>query len=511
MFEKKVKSIDEIKSISENLKQQGKKIVHCHGVFDIIHYGHVRHFIDAKKQGDILIVTLTPDQLIQKGPGRPFFNENIRVNHLASIECIDYVALNKWPTAVETIKIIKPDIYAKGKEVLENKNVDQIKNQNFTKSNLQIEKEVVESVGGKLYLTDEITFSSSRIINQITSSVSEEARIFLNKIKQKFDKEKIFKTLDSLKNIKVLVIGDSILDEYIYCESMERSGKEPLICYKFLDKEIHPGGVFAIANHLSGFLDNLTLVTSCGKNNLNLINNSLNKNIEKNIFFQDKETIIKTRYIESYKRTKNFEIYNYNEFHLDRDNEEKIIEFLDENLDRFDMIIISDFGHGMMSPKLIDYFCNSRKFLAINCQFNGGNLGFNFITKYRRADFVSLNERELRLPMQERATDIKIPLVKLSNCLNLNKINLTRGKFGNTYYIRGDFFKAPSFNKNPIDTIGSGDAVYALNSLLAYKDIDPELICFLNNSLGALAVKIIGNRNPVNPGEFKKFISYILK
>ena len=292
---------------------------------------------------------------------------------------------------------------------------------------------------------------------------------------------------------------------------MERSGKEALVCYKFAEKEIHAGGVFAIANHLSGFLDNLTLITCAGNNYLDLIENSMNKNIEKNIFVQNSETLVKTRYLESYKGNKIFEVYNSNENVISKENEEKIVKYLDENLDKFDLVLIADFGHGMMSPHLIQYLCNSRKFLAINCQFNGGNLGFNFVTKYRRADFVSLNERELRLPLQEKSTNIEVPITKLSYSLSLDKINLTRGKFGNIYYRRGGFMSAPPFTKEPLDTIGSGDAVFALTSLLAYKDVDSELFCFLANSIGALAVKIIGNRRAVDPEELKKFVSYILK
>ena len=504
MFEKKVKVLEELGMIVEDLKKEGKKIVHCHGVFDIVHYGHILHFINAKKQGDVLIITVTPDRFVKKGPGRPFFNEEIRLKHLAALEFVDYVSLNKWETAVETIK---PDVYAKGKEVLDNKNVDRL---SIGKSNLQIEEEIVNSFGGKLHLTDEVTFSSSRVINQITSSISDEAKVFLKKINENYGKEKILSVLDSLKNIKVLVIGDAILDEYIYCNSMERSGKEPLICYKYVEKEIHAGGVFAIANHLASFVDNLTLITCTGNNHNDLNNWALKENIEREIFVQeDSETIVKTRYLEHYKGTKIFEVYNSNELGISKEHEEKIIDYLDENLNKFDMVLVTDFGHRMMTPRLIDYFCNSKIFLAVNSQFNGGNLGFNFITKYRRADFVSLNERELRLPFQERGTDIKIPLTKLSNSLNLHKINLTQGKYGNIYYWRGDFVSAPSFTKDALDTIGSGDAVFALTSLLSYKDLEPEGFCFLANSIGALAVKIIGNRKSVDSDELKKFISYV--
>jgi len=212
-MENKVKTLEELKPILEDHKKQGKKIVHCHGVFDLIHFGHLQHFLAAKKQGDILVVTLTPDRFIQKGPERPFFNEDIRLKHLSYIEFIDYVSLNNWPTAVETIKIIQPDIYAKGKEVLANKDVDKLNEKGGKKSNLAAEEEIVQSFGGKLYLTDEMTFSSSRIINSITSALSEDTKEYLRGFRKEFNTEQILEVLDSLKDLRVLVLGDAIFDD----------------------------------------------------------------------------------------------------------------------------------------------------------------------------------------------------------------------------------------------------------------------------------------------------------
>ena len=288
MTKDKIKTLGVLEDIISELKKQGKKIVHCHGVFDIVHFGHVRHFEEAKAQGDILIVTVTPDRFIQKGPGRPFFNEEIRVKHLSSLECIDYVALNEWDTAVETIKIIKPDVYAKGREVLANANVDEKNIRERKISNLDLEVEIVKAFGGVLYLTDEITFSSSRIINQITSALPDETKLFLDNFRQKgYSAEKILENLKLLKNIRPLIIGDSILDEYVYCQSMERSGKEALVAYKYTSTDIHLGGIFAVANSIAGFVEKLILISCIGENHQDLINKSLKENIQKMLFVQN--------------------------------------------------------------------------------------------------------------------------------------------------------------------------------------------------------------------------------
>src|SRR5437764_645196 len=97
-------------------KRAGKTVVQCHGVFDLMHIGHIRHFQEASKVGDILVVTITPDRYVNKGPHRPVFTELLRAEAIASLDCVDYVAVNKWPMAVEAIQLLKPDVYAKGSD-----------------------------------------------------------------------------------------------------------------------------------------------------------------------------------------------------------------------------------------------------------------------------------------------------------------------------------------------------------------------------------------------------------
>jgi rfaE bifunctional protein kinase chain/domain/rfaE bifunctional protein nucleotidyltransferase chain/domain len=512
MEKKKVMPLDELVNTIDELKSSGKKIVQCHGCFDVMHIGHIKHFQAAKKEGDVLVVTLTPDRFIKKGPGRPYFNEKLRAEQIAALECVDYVAVNNWETAVETLKLIRPDIYVKGKEVLQNAEVDAAKTGEGRKSYLSLEEEVVKSFGGRLHLTDEATFSSSRIINEITENISEKTKEYLREFKTKWKTSDVENVISSMKDLKVLVIGDAILDEYVFCQSMEKSGKEALVAYKFLSSEIHAGGAFAIANHIAEFSDNVGILTSMGSNHQNHVENKLNKKISKKILRMDNlETLVKRRYINQYKNIKIFEVYNVQNLEISGEVEEKIIDYLNNEGREYDMIVASDFGHGLMTPKIIENLVKTDKFLAVNTQLNAGNLGYNFITKYPRADFVSLNDRELRLPLQGREDNIKESMTTLAEKLKLQGLNVTLGKEGNIYYSNGGFYSAPALTAYALDTIGAGDAVLAIGSMCAYKKANPELIPFIVNSVGALAVKIMGNRAPVSPGELNKFVSYIMR
>ena len=141
----------------EKLKRAGKRIVLCHGCFDLMHPGHIKHFQAAKKMGDILVVTVTPDNYVDKEPGRPVFDQNLRAECIAALECVDYVAINKWPTSEETLRSLKPDIYAKGQE---------FENLEDKTGKLQKELEVLKELGIQIRFTHEIVFSSTKLLNQ---------------------------------------------------------------------------------------------------------------------------------------------------------------------------------------------------------------------------------------------------------------------------------------------------------------------------------------------------------
>lgn len=147
-----------------DLKDKGKSIVLCHGCFDLMHPGHIKYFQSAKKMGDILIVTLTPDEYVDKGPGRPVFNQNLRADSIAALECVDYVAINLWPTAENTLRMLRPDIYVKGQEFekLEDKT-----------GKIQREFEVLKEIGAEMRFTHEIVFSSTRLLNEHFTKKSE--------------------------------------------------------------------------------------------------------------------------------------------------------------------------------------------------------------------------------------------------------------------------------------------------------------------------------------------------
>ncbi|MBF0102436.1 MAG: adenylyltransferase/cytidyltransferase family protein [Desulfobacterales bacterium] len=153
----KIYKIHDLAETLIRLKSEGKTIVLCHGCFDLMHPGHIKHFQSAKKMGDILVVTVTPDRFVDKGPGRPVFNETLRSESIAALECVNYVAINEWKTAEETLTLLKPTIYVKGQE---------FKNLEDKTGKIQKEYTIAKEMGAELRFTEEIVFSSTQLLKQ---------------------------------------------------------------------------------------------------------------------------------------------------------------------------------------------------------------------------------------------------------------------------------------------------------------------------------------------------------
>ena len=326
----KIKRIDELAKIMARLRKDGKKIVLCHGVFDLLHPGHIKHFEVAKKKGDILIVTVTQDQYVNKGPGRPIFSEQLRAESISAMECVDYVAINEWPSAVEAVKRLKPNFYVKGN--------DYAKKDDDLTGKICEEEEAVKSVGGVLHFTDEITFSSTSLINNFLAPYSEEVKSFFQQFKKRYTCGRVIDSLKAVKDTKVLVIGDIIIDEYHYCVGMGKSQKDNIIATKLLNEEVFAGGVLAAANHLAGFCKEVTLLSYIGAKNdyKNFIASHLKPNIKTNFYYcKDALTVVKRRFVDPNFLNKLFEIcYMEEANHLPVSIENKIYEYLDSHLKR---------------------------------------------------------------------------------------------------------------------------------------------------------------------------------
>jgi rfaE bifunctional protein kinase chain/domain/rfaE bifunctional protein nucleotidyltransferase chain/domain len=506
MSKNKILTLEELAEECKKLRKKGKTIAQCHGCFDLLHPGHIKHFEAAKKGADIVVVTITPDRFVNKGPGRPVFTEQLRMESIAAMQAVDYVALNHWPTAVETIKLLKPNYYVKGQDYKD-------REKDLTKGIFD-EEAAIKSVGGKILFTEEITFSSSSLINAHFSPHNSKTQDFINHLKKKHSLDSILAEIEKMGKLNVLVIGDTIIDEYHYCTPLGKSSKSPTISSIYKRAETFAGGVLAVANHLEQLVSNIQLVTVLGKENLqeNIIKKNLSSGVSSKFFVrEDGPTNTKRRYLDMYQNVKLFEVTFMNDHYIDEKLEKQVLEYLKKEMPKHDIVLVTDFGHGFITPEIIKFVESSGKYVSVNAQTNSNNYGFNYITKYKNIDYVSIDEKELRLPFGDNYGDVEQLVKELKKVTKADKIQITLGQNGSVWYEKNKICRAPAFARSVKDSVGAGDAVLSITTLCAYLNTAPELASFIGNCVGALAVEIIGNEHPVYKKDIIRFIQHFLK
>ncbi len=504
----KIFSLKNLSEIIVEEKKKKKKIIHCHGVFDLLHVGHIKHLQKAKQLGDKLIVTITSDKFVNKGPGRPVFSQTLRSEQIAAIEAVDYVAINYARTATVPLKLLKPDVYCKGKDYKNQKNdiTGEIKN----------EIKILKKFSGKIYFTEEHTFSSSRLLNRSTDFYSTKQKKYLDKIRRKVDFKKIKKSIDNFKKLKILTIGETIIDKYNFCEAIGKSGKEPILVLKESNEEQYFGGVLSIARNLSNFSDNVTLLSMLGEKKLYLkeINKFLPKTIKKDfIFKKNSPTIIKKRYVDNVSGSKLFGIYNFNDEMISKKNEHDFNKKLLSYIKKSDLVIVSDYGHGFISKRSAEIICKKSKFLAINAQVNAANIGYHTLKNYNNFNTLIINKKELRHEMRDKNTKLITLMKKLSKEKKIQNLIVTLGGNGSILYNykKNKIFHADAYAKNIVDKIGAGDTMLSLIAPCLKSKIDIELSLLISSLAAAYSVENIGNKNSIKKIDILKNLENILK
>jgi len=503
----KIKTLEEVSQILAVEKLEGRTIVQCHGVFDLLHIGHIKHFEEAKQMGDILVVSITPDQFVNKGPGRPAFTTSLRLQALSALESIDYVVANRWQTAEELIKLLRPDIYCKGPDY---KNHDE----DIT-GEIANEESAVNSVGGKLLYTDDITFSSSNLLNRYGNLHSEEQEAFIKNISVNNSFESINLKINSLQDLKVLIVGETIIDQYVFCEALGKSGKEPVLVLRDLETQEYLGGALAIARHLSDFCTDVSVLSFLGENNeyKSFIENNIEDNISLNFLNKSNSpTIVKRRFVDNIERKKILGVYSIDDNSLSESEENNFIKSLERLSKENDVIIVSDYGHGIITTKVAEYISQTDKFVSLNAQVNAANIGTHSIRKYHDVNCLIINEIELRHELRQRDEDVTIISKELKAMVKAKYMSVTRGKNG--AFLLNDAkgqVNCPGFASKVVDKIGSGDALLALLTVCLYANIEDDLSLFIASLAAAQSVESIGNSSHVSKVMLMKTISHFLK
>ena len=482
--------------------KKSKKIVMCHGVFDVLHYGHILHLKEAKSLGDILVVSINDDDFVDKGIERPIFDSLTRANTLLSLEHVDYVYITKNFTAVNALKKIKPNFYVKDQEYK--------KKSNLFNSNFQKEIKVAKQKKIKLIFTKQLKLSSSDIISKKFNKYTLMDFEKFNKIKLKYNYLYFKNLIDKIKDVELCLIGDPIIDEYVYVETTGIASKTPALASKFKKKELYMGGVFAVAQMATLLGAKVNLITYL--DNTIQTNNILKKLSKKINVIKIKSNFkvpLISRIVNDGKNEHLHQIYNFKNFAHDKKTSLKLKKELRKYKKKECHFVLIDFGFNFLNDNIINSI--NRKYLSINTHKNSLNSNHNYISKYKNPAYFSINFSEY---LSDKKMNIEKEPKKIIEYLKNNEL---RKKFSITLGNKGSIFKnnknieySPAFITKTLDTTGSGDAYFILTSMLNLLSVPDELIPFIANIYAGLHGNIIGNKDFVTKEQLLRDLKYLM-
>jgi len=491
LYSHKVKTAEQISEIIGQLPRT-LKVIMCHGTFDVVHPGHVRHLLYAKTKADILVASLTADVHIEKGNMRPYVPQELRAINLAAMEMVDYVVIDGDPTPIHNLEIIKPDFFAKGYEY----------NANSVHPKTQEEIEVIEGYGGQIIFTPgDIIYSSSALIELSPPSIAMEKLITL------MDKEGIsFKdirdTILAMKGIKVHVVGDTIVDSYTYCSMIGGMTKTPTMSVRFEKQVDFVGGAGIVAKHLTAAGAEVTFSTVLGDDRYGrFVVEDLSRSGVHCLSIMDdtRPTTNKNAIVASdYRLLKVDTVDN-------RSISQKILDQLSEQIadTRTQVVAFCDFRHGIFNratiPKLIASISSGvYKVADSQVASRWGN-----ILEFQDFDLITPNEREARFALGDQDSIVRPLALELYAKANCRTLILKCGERGIITYRRHEqeyraFFVVDSFAERVVDPVGAGDALLAYASLAKVVSGSDVIAAIIGSMAAGVECEYDGNV-PVTP------------
>jgi len=499
----KIFEITDLKERIRKYQNGNKTVVICYGIFDVLHIGHIRYLKQAEQLGDVIMVVLASDKTLTL-QDKTEYDETIRAEAVAHLDWIDAVSVNTCRDWETMMRELRPDVYARGFESV----------QETGQEGQPALQALLSELGITYTVVKENTFSSTAQINRYISGFSKEVREYIHLFKQRFSVDRLIDPLDRLQSLDVLLIGDTILDEYQFCSVIGKSSKDPTLALRFESRDLFAGGVLAVANHMANFVHRVDLVTVLGEKNSreDFIRSKLKPNVVP-VFLYKKNapTIVKRRFIDGYSTNKLFEIYIMDDTELNPKQSEDLDRILLDQMRNRDLVVIADYGHGTLGRQTIGRLVQQTVYLAVNTQSNAGNRGFNTISKYPKADFAALAEHEIRLEARDHNGQLFPMMKRLAEQLACRQLIVTRGKKGCMLFDSlGGLIQIPSFAKSVVDRVGAGDAFFSVTALLNYLNIPEEILGFIGNVAGSIAVETMGNQKSIEKNRMKEFIFQLL-
>jgi len=471
-------------------RREGQRITLVHGSFDDVERIDRALLRSVRTSSDLIVVTVPTDH-----PGLA-----ARVAIAAAVPEIDFVAAVDATSAATSILLLEPDIYA-------------FSSTGDHEGPTHAELDAMSKTGGELYTLSRRGDAVVEWRHRPEPGARERLR-FAADVADRIGMTGLMAGLEAMRELRVAVVGETIIDEYAYCDAIGKSGKEPMLVNRFLRSDAQGGGVLAVANHLADFCKHVEVVSALGSidRREDFVRESLRPGITPTFVTKtNAPTIVKRRYIDAYSRAKMMGVYHMDTSPLVGEDEDAFIAALEPVLARCDVVIVADYGHGLITRRGVDLLCARSRFLAVNTQLNAANAGYHVLSKYPRADFACLHEGELRMDARDLRAELPALLEITAQRMGARAVMVTQGKSGTSLFTRHrGVFHCPALATTVLERIGAGDAVLALSSVATAAGLSPEIVSVLGNLAGAQMVAVMGNSASIRKSRLVQSAGHLL-
>jgi len=490
-FRKKIKTAEELRAIVGPMPRE-KKVIMCHGHFDIVHPGHLRHLIYAKSKADILVASLTADKHIVKANTRPYVPEDLRAINLAAFEIVDYVLIDHEAKPIRNIELIQPNYFAKGYEY--------VKGDMNPKT--QEEIDTLERYGGEMIFTPgDIVYSSSHLLELAPPNIAVEKLMMLMQ-GESITFDTLRQAIARMNGLKAHVIGDTIVDSYTQCSMIGGQTKTPTMSVRFEERLDYVGGAAVVAKHLRAAGADVVFSTVLGDDAL------------RDFVLDDlKQQGVTTRaIIDPTRPTTNknaIVVGGYRLLKIDtldnRSISDKVLRRLAAQIEETDSaaVVFADFRHGIFNKTTIPDLVGSIPAAAFKVADSQVASRWGNILEFQGFDLITPNEREARFALGDQDSIIRplgSELYRRANCKTLMLKLGDRGMitFRTGGYEAREFFTVESFADNAVDPVGAGDALLSYATLSLMQDGNPAIASILGAFAAGIECEHDGNI-PVTP------------
>ncbi len=491
-FGHKIKTAAEIKAIIGERPRE-KVVIMCHGVFDVVHPGHIRHLVYAKDKADILIASITADIHITKGLHRPHIPHKLRAINIAAFEAVDFVLIDENAKPLTNIAYLQPDYFAKGYEYVAN----------GMPQKTGEEAAILQSYGGEIIFTPgDYVYSSSKFINLAAPELKlEKLSVAMSSEQIKFDDLK--GCLKQFAGLRVHVVGDLIVDSFTHAAMIGGQTKSPTMSVLYENRVDYVGGAGVVAKHLKAAGAEVVFTTIMGND---AFKDYALKDLEdagvdcRAIIDQTRPTTNKNAII----------VKEYRLLKIDTlDNSsisDPILNQIVKNIKEVpcDAIIFSDFRHGIFNKRTIPTLSAAipdgiYKVADSQVASRWGN-----ITEFQNFDLITPNEREARFSMADQDSGIRSLAANVYDATKCKTLMLKLGEKGiltcknNDHKSLESFLVLDTFTSNVVDPVGSGDALLAYSTLTMLVTKSPAFATIIGSIAAACECEMDGNI-PVTP------------